>query len=237
MKNAYNYIIIFLFFITISCNRNNADNSSIIRSNTSYINPNSDSIFYKLDLYTKNDNYFRDSQDNLTFLITRTITAFGKDFGGVNTGWEAAVKYYRMNESKFETKDLCIVTTIAIKNKKGNFDNIWIFNNHIDEYKQKDSRYTYGYITVNVLLDKSYDDKKLNIIFKMPDFEDGYHQYILTYENNGKLWKLITRESIRTVLSNVTDIGYCIDTICIEESDKFSFGHGYITEWMYEHCY
>ncbi|WP_396193361.1 hypothetical protein [Flavobacterium sp.] len=225
MKIVNSLIILFIVML-LSCNKKNNSNSnqSNLKTTSSYVDFDADSVYYKLSVGFENDDYLEDEKSNLLFLVTREVYVEDKNFGGYNQDWSKAEDY-----SKKNNKSAYLVTKISIKKKNNTYETVWKFDNQIDFYND-----SYGLYGINVSLNDSYNEynnklqSRLHINFKTEDEKNGYKLYTLSYINQNKQWQLVSRERICTIRNDINDtqFGYCIDTInnnCVKKADKFTF--------------
>jgi hypothetical protein len=209
------------------------------------VNYDADSVFYKLSIDCKNEEYFQDEKSNLLFLVTREVKVLNKNFGGYEkANLSEAKKYSIENKDKFDGGNVYLVTKISIRKKDGFYDDVWVYKNIIDIHEEDNS---YSIYELKIFLEDSYAEyngkvqSRLHINFKTVDYDDGYKLYTLNYIYKDNLWQLVSRERICTIPQDINkeEIGYCRDTIndnCVLKAKKFDLTNDYIMNYSHLEC-
>lgn len=197
MKVILLSICLFLF----SCKRNNS---------YYYIDHDTDSTFYKIDICDSND-YLQSPEEDWkeTVLLTNSIYVKDSCFGGLGN-MSAAIKYAKsINVEK--PYDCITRTAISIKGTRGKFQETWIIDRNFYWPDEEFGEYA-GKIEVDEghykIDGKNY--KGIKIIEKIN--EDGLSLRILNYIYQNDSWMLLSREHINTTTSEKNYV-YCKDSL------------------------
>ena len=208
MMSANNGLGIFLplLIVIISCDRPGRQESELLgqkktySNNISYINYESDTIYYKLPLDIKDAGYEIDRKGNITILVTKKIATCDKEFVG-KENIRNALNYHRdVCERSASHNWLYEVYTVSIKKLKSNhYETIWIWKNpmKLEDYGFGKSDFHF-YLETNDCLIDGKTQSRLNLNFKNIDFDTGYILYTLSYINESNGWKFVSKERINT---------------------------------------
>lgn len=228
MKNVQikksNFILLLMLLVSCSCPstkskldrqdvltlNKNADNTAHkfeIVEKVSYINPNSDSTYYKIHFSSIDDYYYIDNKKdkNIYLLIEGGYNVFDKHFKNM----DEAVAYNNVHH-----KGVTYQKNISIRKKDGTYQPIWSFSEiYTDIYPQVLAPRLLDF-TLDVLFQNSEECIVINI--KNNNINDGYVQYSFSFAYRGEgIWELLNHEYMNTINSNeyTMPIGYCKDQI------------------------
>lgn len=215
MKNFINSFYIVSIIIFVSCkniqnpriidkNQYQKEKSVVFKQincrNSSYIDDELDSTFYKLDICS-DDDYLIDEYYRETILLTRKVFVGDSCFGGYANIPKALI-YSKKNNKQAE----CYTRiSINIENKEKKFDEVWFW---------KQEMYN-GELAGKIALDeghfkyKNQNELGIKISYNY-GFPDYYKQNTLNFIKKKKKWKIISRESFNT--SKAREEKYIIET-------------------------